>query len=305
LSAGRPDPLVCGDPIADRRYAYARSAAKDGDWAAAAEVLEQALERAPAWPPALFALGEAKEKLAEREGAVAAFRACLAADPADAQGAAARLALLGEGDSARDLPRAYVARLFDDYAPRFDRHLVEGLAYRGPALIAQAIEAAAPGRQFARALDLGCGTGLAGEALRGRVDRLEGVDLSPAMLVKARERGLYDALVAGDIVDHLGRCAAAFDLIVAADALVYFGDLSALFAAAIAALVPGGLFAFTVETFAGEGYRLGATLRFAHARAYVEARAAAVGLRPLALSDASTRREAGVDVPGLAAAFVR
>ncbi len=145
MSAGRSDPLVCGDPIADRRYAYARSAAKDGDWAAAAEVLEQALERAPAWPPALFALGEAKEKLAEREGAVAAFRACLAADPADAQGAAARLALLGEGDSARDLPRAYVARLFDDYAPRFDRHLVEGLAYRGPALIAQAIEAAAPG----------------------------------------------------------------------------------------------------------------------------------------------------------------
>jgi HEPN domain-containing protein len=41
------DLLVCDDPIAERRYAYARAAARDGDWAAAAEVLEQALELAP------------------------------------------------------------------------------------------------------------------------------------------------------------------------------------------------------------------------------------------------------------------
>jgi len=40
-------------PIAERRYAYAQSTARDGDWAAAAEVLEQALELAPNWAPAL------------------------------------------------------------------------------------------------------------------------------------------------------------------------------------------------------------------------------------------------------------
>jgi predicted TPR repeat methyltransferase len=301
-----PDPLACGDPIVDRRYAYARAAADEGDWAAAADVLEQALERAPAWPPALFALGEARAKLGDREPAIAAFRACLAADPADAQGAAARLALLGEGEPARDLPRAYVARLFDDYAPRFDRHLVNDLAYRGPALIGEAIEAAAPGRRFSRALDLGCGTGLAGVALRERVARLEGIDLSSAMLAKARERAIYDALATADIVEHLRGFTAAFDLIVAADTLVYFGDLSALFTAVAAALVPDGVFAFTLETLAdtsGDDYRLGATMRFAHARAYVEARAAAAGLTPLALAAASTRREAAVDVPGLAAVF--
>ena len=250
-------------------------------------MLEQALERAPDWPPALFALGEARAKLGDANGAAEAFRASLAADPADAQGAAGRLALLGEGEPPRDLPRAYVARLFDDYAQRFDRHLVEELAYRGPALIAAAIDAAAPGRRFARALDLGCGTGLAGAPLRARVERLEGVDLSAAMLAKARERGLYDALEAADIVDHLRRFGAAFDLIVAADALAYFGDLQPVFAAAAAALAPGGLFAFTVETFAGEGYRLGETMRFAHARAYVEASAAAAALRPLVVEAAS------------------
>jgi predicted TPR repeat methyltransferase len=268
-------------------------------------MLEQALERAPDWPPALFALGEARAKLGDANGAVAAFRASLAADPADALGAAGRLALLGEGEPARDLPRAYVARLFDDYAQRFDRHLVEELAYRGPALIAATIDAAAPGRRFARALDLGCGTGLAGAPLRGRVERLEGADLSPAMLAKARERGLYDALEATDIVDHLRRFSAAFDLIVAADTLVYCGDLRPVFTAAATALVRGGLFAFTVESFAGEGYRLGETMRFAHTRAYLEANAAAATLRPLIVEAASTRREKGVDVPGLAAVFAR
>jgi predicted TPR repeat methyltransferase len=267
-------------------------------------MLEQTLERAPSWPPALFALGEARAKLGDPNGAAEAFRAALAADPADAQGAAGRLGLLGCGAPPHDLPRAYVARLFDDYAERFDRHLVEELAYRGPALIAAAIDAAAPGRRFVRALDLGCGTGLAGAPLRSRVERLEGVDLSPAMLAKAHQCGLYDALEAADFVDHLRHFRAAFDLIVAADAFAYFGELQPVFVAAAAALAPGGLLAFTVETTGRDGYRLGETMRFVHARAYVEASADAAGLRPLVAETASVRREKGVDVPGLTAVYV-
>jgi predicted TPR repeat methyltransferase len=291
--------------LAQRRYAYAQAAAAEGDWRVAAEMVEQALERAPDWPPALFALGEARARLGDANGAAKAFRASLAADPADALGAAGRLALLGQGDPPHDLPRAYVARLFDDYAPRFDRHLVEELAYRGPALIAAAIDAVAPGRRFVRALDLGCGTGLAGAPLRGRVARLEGVDLSPAMLAKARERGLHDALEAADIVDHLRRFGAAFDLIVAADALAYLGDLLPVFAATATALAPGGLFAFTVETFAGEGYRLGETMRFVHAPAYVEACAAAAALSPRFVEASAARREKGADALGLTAVYAR
>jgi len=251
----------------------------------------------------LFALGEARARLGDTNGAAEAFRASLIADPADVQGAEGRLGLLERGAPPFDLPRAYVARLFDDYAERFDRHLVEELAYRGPALIAAAIDAAAPGRRFVRALDLGCGTGLAGAPLRARVERFEGVDLSPAMLAKARERGLYDALQAADIVDHLQQFCAAFDLIVAADALAYFGDLQPVFAAMAAALAPGGLLAFTVETFAGEGYRLSETMRFVHAPAYVEACAAAAGLSGIVVDAAPARREKGVEVPGLTAVY--
>ena len=126
------DPLVCDDPIAERRYDYARAAARDGDWATAAEVLEQALQLAPDWAPAWFALGEARERLGDLTRAVDAFGATLSADPGDAQGARGRLALLGEGSRLHALSPAYVARLFDDYAARFDAHLAGGSSIADP-----------------------------------------------------------------------------------------------------------------------------------------------------------------------------
>ncbi len=145
-----------------------------------------------------------------------------------------------------------------------------------------------------------------GEALRGKADRLTGVDLSPGMIAKARERGLYQALELGDAVDLLSRRPPAeFDLVVAADFLVYFGDLEPVFLATMSALSPGGLFAFSVETCEGDGFRLGASVRFAHARDYLERTAVAVGLRPLRIDEASTRREEGRDAPGLVCVFAR
>lgn len=293
------DPLACGDLLAHRRYLYARSAAEEGDWTAAAEMLEQALERAPGWAPAWFALGEAREKRGDRPGAAEAFRATLHIDPSDAQGAGARLALLG-AEAAVELPKAYVARLFDDYAPRFDEHLTGALGYRAPALIVEALASVDGGRRFARGLDLGCGTGLMAAALRGRVGEFVGVDLSPAMIAKARDTGLYDALEVDDVVEFLAkRRAGEFDLVAAADVLVYFGDLKEVLSSIARALAPDGLFACTVESQAGEGFCLGATMRFAHSSDYVRATAATAGLRPLVLAQASTRREAGRDAPGL------
>ncbi|MBP0575354.1 methyltransferase domain-containing protein, partial [Mycobacterium tuberculosis] len=74
---------------------------------------------------------------------------------------------------------------------------------RGPAQIAATIAATAAGRRFARGLDLGCGTGLMAEALAGRVAHLEGVDLSSAMVAKARAKGLYADLRVADVVADL------------------------------------------------------------------------------------------------------
>ncbi len=294
------DPLAAGDPIAERRYAYARAAAREGDWAAAIDVLEQTIELAPEWAAAWFALGEAKERLGDFEGARAALRETFRLDPRDLQGAGVRLALLGEGAPPAALPAAYVARLFDDYAPRFDAHLTRELDYRGPELIREGLDRCAPGRRFALGLDLGCGTGLAGAELRARVARLIGVDLSPGMIAEARRTGLYDALEVGEVVAFLeaqpSDCA---DLVVAADVFVYLGDLAPVFAAVGRVLTADGLCAFSLEAGADDGFRLAASMRFKHSLAHVGEALSGAGLEAIAIDGQSVRREAGREVPGL------
>ena len=58
------DALASGDLIAERRFAYAKAAAEEGDWSGAAELFEQTLERAPRWAGAWFALGEYRRSAA-------------------------------------------------------------------------------------------------------------------------------------------------------------------------------------------------------------------------------------------------
>ena len=98
-----------------------------------------------------------------------------------------------------------------------------------------------------RVLDLGCGTGLAGAAFRSRAAYLSGVDLSPAMIEKARARDIYDALAVGDLETALAQEGPAFDLILAADTLVYLGDLAPVFGVIATHLSPDGYFLFTAE----------------------------------------------------------
>jgi predicted TPR repeat methyltransferase len=293
-----------GDLRADRRFLHGQASAAAGDHAAAAELFAQCLELAPDWAAAWFALGEARERLGEREAALAAYGHAAAGDPHDVLGASLALARLGAAPVPESAAPAYVARLFDQYAPRFDAHLVEGLFYRAPALLHDAARSVCERTNrpmhFGRALDLGCGTGLAGAAFRACVDRLEGIDLSEGMIAEARAKGLYDALYVADAVGHLHATPArAFDLILAADVLVYIGDLAPLFREAARVLTDGGLFAFTTETHDGTGYTVSPDARFAHARGHVEASAAAAGLDICVLEKASTRRNKNIEAPGL------
>ena len=199
-------------------------------------------------------------------------------------------------------PRAeadYVRELFDGYAAKFDEHL-GALDYRAPALVGAAIERVAPGRRFGRAVDLGCGTGLLGVELRARIDHLDGVDLSPAMLAQARDRGMYDDLNERDLVDFLASAMTQFDLVTASDTLNYFGELAPVFQAAAAALVTGGLLAFTLERGEAQGgFRLQPSGRFVHDEPWVIESLGAAGFSSLTVDYPALRREGGADVPGL------
>ncbi len=292
-----------GDLNADRRYGYAQDLLKDHDFAAAADLFRQVLELTPAWPPAWFGLGEALEQAGDRTGAITAFQQARVLSPPDALGAGVRLARLGVADAG--MTPGYVAALFDEYADRFDTHLVTALDYRGPEVVMAAVEKACGLSErpfhFQRACDLGCGTGLMAAAIRDRVAVIEGVDLSPAMVEKARRSGYYGEgqPLCGDLLDTLDSAAEEqFDLLLAADVLVYLGDLAPLLKAARRVLAKGGIFAFTVQAQAGEGYSLGADLRYHHSEAYLRVVAAQRGLTVELLDPCITRQDAGKPVHG-------
>src|SRR5690349_16496168 len=258
-----------GDLIADRRFEFARDLQLKGDLVAAADLLDQAIELAPNFTSALFTLGDIREQLGEREAAIAAFRRARAADPLDRHGASLRLMRLG-AEALSEMPKAYVQALFDQYAPRFDTALLDHLSYRGPAILFKAVLAVCAAAKrpafFKRAIDLGCGTGLAAAAFARQVERFIGIDLSPRMIEQARATGLYAELEVADMVDGLAnKPEAGADLILAGDAMVYVSDLAPVLAQIRRVLAAGGLAAFTCETHVGSGVILGRGLRYAHA----------------------------------------
>jgi predicted TPR repeat methyltransferase len=295
-----------GDAIADRRYKWALDHAARGDFAGAADILVQTVELAPGFATAWFALGAIRDRFGERDAAIAAFEKVREADPDDYHGARLQLARLGAGDAAPAMTSTYVRRLFDQYAARYDVSLIQHLAYRGPALLRDAVETVmrTAGRpmRFGSVLDLGCGTGLAGAVFRPFADCLVGVDLSAAMIEQAATKGLYDRFVTGDVTAALAdetANAARYHLVIAADVFVYVNDLEPIVANVARVLSPGGLFAFTVETHAGDGVKLLPTLRYAYGEAYLRTTLRGAGFSAPSLAHASVRSEKGVPVDSL------
>jgi predicted TPR repeat methyltransferase len=301
--------LSSGDLVADRRFDFARDLQLKGDLVAAADLLSQAIELAPGFASAWFTLGQVREQLGERDAAIAAFRKAQDADPEDRHGAGLRLMLLG-AEPLSAMPPSYVRALFDQYASKFETALVDDLGYRGPALLFKAVLAARAAvckpAFFKRAIDLGCGTGLAASAFAREVDHFIGIDLSPRMIERARASGLYAELEVAEMVEGLrDKPDASANLVLAADAMVYLADLAPVLAEARRVLVSGGVLAFTTETHDGEGFILGERLRYAHSADYVRASVEAAGLNLSQLEDRSARNEDSVPVPGLVVAATK
>jgi predicted TPR repeat methyltransferase len=295
--------LSSGDVIADRRFEWARDREAKGDLSGAADLLIQALELAPGYASAWFALGELRDRLGDRAGAILAFQRARGADPSDRHGATVHLMRLGARPIGA-MPEGYVRALFDGYAPGFDKALTEGLAYRAPELLLRAVQAAHSGlrMKFGSALDLGCGTGLAALPFRSFSDWMVGVDLSAAMLAQARAKGLYDRLVECEATGFLeaeAKIGARYHLVIAADVFMYFDGLAPVLSAAARVLATKGTLVFSVETPDGDAVSLRETLRYAHGEAHVRKALAAAGLKTVSLDSASTRTEKGAAVPGL------
>jgi predicted TPR repeat methyltransferase len=208
------------------------------------------------------------------------------------------LASLGAAPSPGLSPSRYVVGLFDMYADTFDRDLIGNLNYQSPRLLAQIIARTVPSDARLDILDIGCGTGLMGEGLRAFKRTLTGVDLSPNMLGKARQRGIYDRLIESDIVAFLKTQPDRFDLTVSTDVFIYIGDLAEVFAGVRRALRSDGLFCFSVEAAQEGDFVLRPTLRYAHSIAYLTRLGEQNGFVIVAVEPHAVRREAQTSIAG-------
>ena len=191
-----------------------------------------------------------------------------------------------------------MAALFNQHADTFDHHLTVDLGYRVPQLLHEAVKNVQPG-PFDSALDLGCGTGLCGVVFKPDVKAIIGVDISPAMIEKARERNLYDRLEVAEVLKSLQEWPGVFDLVLAGDVFCYLGDLFNVFVATRNALRPGGLLAFSVELSKETGWKLTPSRRYVHGEGYVLETLTKSGLTIKSIQTQILRQDAGKDVAGL------
>jgi predicted TPR repeat methyltransferase len=277
-------------------YELGTALAQSGDPKSAVVHLRQAVTLQPDHGSAHCNLGLALEDAGQKDQAADALRNAirLMPDPSVAQ---YHLAALGAGDPPATCPPRYLVELFDNYADRFEHHLVTTLGYQGPQLLLDMVKSANPPLPL-DVMDLGCGTGLCGVLFRPLARTLVGVDLAPRMIALSKSRNVYDDLLHSDLAPALESRPQAFDLLLAADVFIYIGDLSPLFRSAATALRPGGLFAFTIERTDSADFLVLPTRRYAQSPAYIRRLSDQFGFEELTSKDAILRAGETGDVPG-------
>ncbi len=204
------------------------------------------------------------------------------------------------------IPAVAVRALFDNYSSYYDSAMMDSLGYRAPShlrgLAARVMPNAAPPM---RILDLGCGTGLSGEAFKDLAvgGRLDGIDLSAGMIEEARRRDIYSDLMVEDFETALAAPGLSYDLIIAADALIYHGDLAPVLWGTAQRLEPEGFCLFTVEKLAGEGWEQTPANRFRHSEAYLRSCAEKSGFAVTEIVECALRSESNAPVEGFAVAL--
>lgn len=266
----------------------------------AAAAYRRAIALDPTNAEAHAGLGTALLDLGDRDAAIRSFRTALTHNPSHPRAAFMESAI---GQARTDT--GYVRDLFDNYASYFDAHLTGKLGYRLPEDMRKAVEKTAPGRRFAAALDLGCGTGLVAERFAGLYGAIDGIDLSPKMIEAARAKGLYRTLSTGDLTEILATTPGPYDLVIAADTMIYVGDVEPSLARLGTIMPPGGLFALSIELMEGDGFAMQASARYAHSKAYVERLVVRHGFVLLGFTDVPVRLENNLPLPGSIALLSR
>lgn len=276
----------------------ARVFALERNFTEAIALYKSVIDKDASFVESYSSLGKIYIEIGETDLAIEYFKKILAIE-SDHLTANYYLAELDPAYADKKSQSLFIEKLFDGYANSFESDLVNKLHYQTPKLIYEtAIENISNSTELV-VFDLGCGTGLCGQLFRRHAARLVGVDLSPKIIEKARDKNVYDELYIDELTAVLEKENDDIDLILAADVFVYIGDLTAVFNAVKAVIKPEGLFVFSVEDKDGESYQLRSTGRFSHSIDYIKTLAARVGLMVMSHTSCVLRKEYGAEVPGV------
>jgi predicted TPR repeat methyltransferase len=263
-----------------------------------------ALQARPDNADTLYNLGILCSEAGDRDLAAHHFHRCLEHDPEDSRGVRILLAHLGLATAPQQTSQAQLQKIYDVRSQFWDGER----SYFAPALVAAALQQHAV-QDKPDILDMGCGTGLVGASVRPLIHfgALDGIDISPAMLERAKAKGVYDRLDQTDLLPFLSAHTAGYDVLLAAATLIHFGDLKPVLQAAAEALRGKGLFIFTLFSHEGEpdfavagSDRLAQSGCYSHSAGYVERLAAESGFSVLQLEKVVHEHDQdGNPVPGL------
>ena len=233
----------------------------------------------PEYAEAHSNLGNTLQELGRLEDAVASYHKAIAINPDFAEKLSHTIASLRGLNPVRATD-FYVSNLFDGYAKNFESILVEELQYKTPKIIADLLRSliSSTNPHF-DILDLGCGTGLAGEVLIDLAKTLVGIDLSKEMLKIAKSKNIYHRLIHDEVHHALSQeRGATFDIVVSSDVFVYIGDIKAIFDQVYDVLKVGGFFAYSTEVLFPSNneeeeflpdYKLNPNGRYSHSSKYL------------------------------------
>jgi len=229
---------------------------------------EQTIILNPDYAPAYLNLGNIFGQLNQSNKAIEYYKKALIIKPDYSQAKHMINAL--KGNKSTGSSKAYIKNLFDNYAETFNESLVEKLEYKLPFIIRELIlDLDFDRKKLNKVIDLGCGTGLSGQGLRDISENLTGIDISKNMVDKARELGVYDNLIVGDIVEILRLSKEKYDLFVALDVFIYVGELKAIFKTVRNCCNKNAFFIFSTEIQTDDGYSLLKSARFSHSDEYI------------------------------------
>jgi predicted TPR repeat methyltransferase len=137
-----------------------------------------------------------------------------------------------------------VADRYDAWAKGYDDDLASW-SYRAPAVVAETVLTRHPDADWV--LDVGCGTGLVGRALRARgfAGRLRGLDISQASLEIARRAGAYDEVEHADLQQRLPLADDSVDVVVCVGVMSYLPEVEAVWRELARVARSGGLVVVT------------------------------------------------------------